>query len=433
MTATSLIAYTQQYNNSTATVSQNGLMQAFSPYGGTQYNQPIFVAEHYYNNTARNRKERRAAEHKQHNQQKAKKVTIDDEVERISNTIDKEILGIKNDGNCCCNFLDRMVRRGTGYWSLSGFGGEASIMRLLQQIDEYMQESSHQGANLMKLLEKKNGVFSRLIASVMWYKEEQGITGSTIDGFLDHGCIFPQLSPSLAKYIGTKLSWILFVPAHQRHSGNSPQSPSVKAYFSQGEKYIDLSSLCTYKKSPDIHSIALTGHRYPIDEDSIMVSHDNKYIKATDIPCPFDFEDSTTIIWDMVTGQRCDDVEEEGIVWKEKELYEKNASTVGTIQFCQSNTKEQYHVSLCNTYHVFGSGCVSEKKQPALYLYKRPTWISDLCQTTFYKNRRNNDELDALLNSNMVQKKLTGFPQKNLIHAIQQAQEKNEADERTCL
>src|SRR5207237_10037395 len=116
------------------------------------------------------------------------------------------------------------------------------------------------------------------------------------------------------------------------------------------------------RKNQEINAIKIKVKENKIDQHLVMISHDNRYIKATDIL------GSTTIIWDMLTGERCDDVNEESIVWLEKKVYEKdNYDTSLNIVF---SGKELYHVSLCDSalsYSIKNRFC-NRPQIPTLYL-----------------------------------------------------------------
>src|SRR5205085_8006241 len=145
---------------------------------GTQYNSPIFVAQHYYNTTPRNRKERRVqGQYKQYSRQETKKITIDDEVERVSKKIDQKILGIKGEGTCCSNLLDWLARKVNAYVVIDVYMHNKGVVRTLKEIDDIIQTEKRDSSAIITRLAETNEIFSSLINRLV--SHDKWITGST--------------------------------------------------------------------------------------------------------------------------------------------------------------------------------------------------------------------------------------------------------------
>jgi len=246
MTVTCFITYTQQYNNSTAIVSQNGngLMPSFHPYQGTQYSSPIFVASQY-NNTLGNRNWRRAQGVPKHrSQHETKKVTIDDEIGRISEKIDKKIIQIKGEGNCCSYLVDLLCKE-IAYVRVSDSMNKKGIIHALKDIDDIIQAEQLDDPNaIITQLAQRNVIFSLLVKRLV--KDDKWITGWTVDRALKMQYLFP-FSDSLNRFIvekkPKKSQWML----HQtRWEALFPMSEFLQKSF---DELISFTENTEYDKS----------------------------------------------------------------------------------------------------------------------------------------------------------------------------------------
>jgi hypothetical protein len=363
---------------------------------------------------ASNRRERRKHRERRKYQgfklQRIVSLTAEEKAQHISAIIDENIVGIEYRG----------WHDWPGWWLLRQYKlytvgeNQSDIIQELEKIDVYIQQL--QDPKVLPILAEKDAIVKGLINSLTSsknYFDSSGwpnIKGSMIDVLYEE-TRFSNLSPQLRRYIGNKIKDQIL----GKYISLYGQWARVRPHYQKKTSlclHADAACISLITESA-IHSIALEGFEYPIDKTSIEMSRDKKYIRAKDMVA------GHTLVWDMMTGERCnaDSCQLKNKVWVKKELY-KTKDLFAEFEFY---IDEQYHVSACGSKGFFGC---NEAETPTLFLYKKPTFYSWLCQIVLSNYVCNNDELDALLQSNMLNS-LEGFVKDNFKRAIELAKKEN--------
>jgi hypothetical protein len=366
-----------------------------------------------------NRRERR--KHQDFKQQRNVVLTTEEKAQAISDKIDKDFLGLEN--NCYWDAIKLFFER---YRYVHDNSGKSpyQILYELNKIDGYIQQA--QDRKIIPALAEKNIIFKSLIDILIARSDYFGrfdlrqidIKGSTIDRLYDEDRMFPSL-PQLSRYIGSKIRNMIL------DKYNSIYPPTrVRPYYQEKQEWFmhTYAACISWRTQSVIHSIALRGFEHPINKISIEMSLNQKYMRAKDIV-------GNMLVWDVLTGERCNTNNRSfrNQIWLKKELYEEGRDLWG-IKFEHA---DEYHISTCGSKGFFGC---NDAETPTLYLYKKPTFYSWLCHIALSNYLCNNDELDALLQSNMLNS-LEGFVKDNFKRAIELAKKENDnsADLQYCL
>lgn len=164
----------------------------------------------------------------------------------------------------------------------------------------------------------------------------------------------------------------------------------------------------------DIHYLCLKECTELIPQNNLLMSPNSTYLRA-------EYSNGTSIIWNMKTGEIVSLTNENKINWTR--LYESN-------DHCRNQRtidRDQKYMATQGMTWAWGTDEVhsiiakaQENSFPAIVLFKRPTFISHLCQTAFVNSKGNKYALEALKNSDTI-RKLEDFPKKQLEDRIAQA------------
>lgn len=175
-----------------------------------------------------------------------------------------------------------------------------------------------------------------------------------------------------------------------------------------------------FNKNDEIHYVPLIGHKTSIDisHDKLLISHDNRYLKAIDYL-------GGVVVWDMERGDLADEVSG-NIVWSrlKEDNHHCNAQRVLNQDGTYLATPGLAWAFGTDEMHMIINKINSNYRSvPVIVLFKRPTIESHLCQQAFIRSKGNLSVLIALRDSQSVEQ-LTGFPAINLKNMIDQEIEK---------
>ena len=327
-------------------------------------------------NTTKNRKARRAQNIK--NQQK---LSVEDQLEKQVNTLDKyineECLGMSDN----CFFSKRVTAFVTAKYKTLWMYNDDALLELEDCL--LGKDKSFTNLAIIEKLRAKNTYFDALMCKAQQEVTEQfttTVTGMTLDDMLNHITALPD---ELNAYLSKKP---LQMYADMFNINKSLQEINMDDY---GFGMFDNTNLILFQKELD------SDVNYSMYSRPLCLSTDQLYLKGTDIK-------GNILILNLLTGKQ--EINTGHIVWDKKSRQENGymdnpKNNIGFIPYVQntlSASQFKGHVST-NNHAVI----------PQIMV--RPTLLARFCQIALINSYDNIQELSVLLKSKSVHS-LRGIP-----------------------
>jgi hypothetical protein len=375
-------------------------------------------------------------------------LTLDDKAQRISNTINRNSLGIDN--NCCCNGVYRFVKERTQLYSMT----QDDIFNELHTINLYTNGSLQDEQLLKKVIEHNSflGSMIRVLPEKMTGCYDQfacnQIKGSTIDQFIDLGEKFSNMTiPNSLKSMIYKGMVHHYVDIFRLYDLTESFRAIRESACVDGQCGFIKFLLSKYN---GIYCDTFEGYKESINPQSLQISSCRTYLQATD-------NAGKIIVWNLQTGEMLTDkvayIQRTESLWQVTKYWSDYAVSLDindirqkrwdyfhkpedcsqhTLDRCRDSALKNialgeailftfffgnpiplFFVSDSNDVHTCDlkeQEC--RKIKNVVYVYKKPTVESLVALIAYHNSRGSLRELHALRNSKTMQS-LTPIMQKH--------------------
>lgn len=314
-----------------------------------------------------------------------------------------------------------LARWAAGWYHADNMNGE-EIRQQLTVINQ-STEDSLKDSQLFPLIMENNSYVSQIVNALPCkvIDEWKEIKGSNIDKFMQATDLFPEIAPEPAVIFFNQVN-----EHYKKELGVDAdlEEPICGGNFSRGT----LGRCFFDKENRNMSKIGLKGHTYPVANELLRISCDNRYLRfsvvveKTEIMSPNGSwakcaSKRETVIWDLETSKVItDSATVKTITWGEGKLKD-HWQECGHFTRGMSSESEQFFATI-------GGQCKCNKsKDRIIYLYARPTLVFRLCQLALMNSKSDYNELNSLLGSKMLAL-VGGFLKDNLVLAIDGAVQK---------